>query len=122
MTIWMPFAIVLALTAGYMYMKRSGQISAEEAAKHVEKGAMVIDVRSVDEFESGHLLQANNFPLDRIEMLLPGEVKDKNKALLLHCSTGVRSSMAKRKLEELGYKNVFNMGSYERASKILMGR
>jgi phage shock protein E len=119
---WVPFAVVLALAAGYMYMKRSGQISAKEAAKHLENGAMLIDVRSSNEFESGHLLQAQNFPLDRIEMLAPGAVRDKNKVLLLHCSTGVRSGLAKKKLEALGYTNVFNLGSYERASNILMGR
>ena len=122
MNTWIPFAVVLALAAGYMYMKRSGLISAKEAAEHIEKGAMVIDVRSANEFESGHLLQAYNFPLDRIEMTVPGEVRDKSKVLLLHCSTGVRSNLAKKKLEELGYKNVFNLGSYERAGKILMGR
>ena len=118
----MPFAVVLALAAGYMYMKRSGQISAKEAAEYLENGATIIDVRSPSEFESKHLLQAQNFPLDRIEMVVPSEVRDKNRVLLLHCSTGVRSALAKKKLEELGYKNVFNLGSYERAGKILMGR
>jgi rhodanese-related sulfurtransferase len=55
-------------------------------------------------------------------MIAPSEIRDKNKVLLLHCSTGVRSGLAKKRLEELGYKNVFNVGSYERASNILMGR
>ena len=119
---WVPFAVVLALAAGYMYMKRSGQISTKEAAEHLENGAVLIDVRSPNEFESGHLLQAQNLPLDRIEMIAPSEIRDKNKVLLLHCSTGVRSGLAKKRLEELGYKNVFNVGSYERASNILMGR
>ena len=119
---WVPFAVVLALAAGYMYIKRSGQISAKEAAEHLENGAMVIDVRNPGEFESGHLMEAQNFPLDRIDMVVPSEIRDKNKVLLLHCSTGVRSSLAKKRLEELGYKNVFNLGSYERAGKILMGR
>ena len=122
MTTWIPFAVLLALTAGYMYMKRSGLISANEAAEHLQNGAVVIDVRSANEFESGHLLQAYNFPLDRIEMTVPGAVRDKSKVLLLHCSTGVRSNIAKKKLEGLGYKNVFNLGSYERAGKILLGR
>jgi rhodanese-related sulfurtransferase len=46
-------------------------------------------------------------------------LRDKNKVLLLHCSSGVRSRMAKKKLDELGYKKVFNLGSYERARKII---
>ena len=53
---------------------------------------------------------AQNLPLDRIDMIAPSEIRDKNKVLLLHCSTGVRSGLAKKKLEELGYKNVFNVG------------
>lgn len=122
MDTWIPFAVVLALAAGYMLMKRSGQVSAKEAAEYLKNGAMVIDVRSANEFESGHILQAYNFPLDRIEMTVPSAVRDKDKVLLLHCSTGVRSNLAKKKLEGLGYKNVFNLGSYERAGKILMGR
>lgn len=122
MSSWIPFIVVLALAAGYMYIKRSGQVSSKAAAEYLKNGAMLIDVRSVSEFESGHILQALNMPVDRIEMVAPGTVKDKNQFLLLHCSTGMRSNLAKKKLEELGYKNVFNLGSYERAGKIVMGR
>jgi|KBSMisStaDraftv2_1062788.scaffolds.fasta_scaffold00523_22 phage shock protein E len=116
------FIIVLVLALAYMLMKRSGQISSKEAGEYLRNGAMLIDVRSMNEFESGHILQAYNMPLDRIDVLVPSAVRDKNKVLLLHCSTGVRSGMAKKKLEEMGYKNVFNLGGYERAGKIVMGR
>lgn len=122
MSSWVGFLIVLVLALAYIYMKRSGQISSKEAGEFLRNGAMLIDVRGVSEFESGHILQAYNMPLDRIDVLVPSVVKDKNKVLLLHCSTGVRSGMAKKKLEEMGYKNVFNLGSYERAGKIVMGR
>lgn len=122
MSSWIPFLAVLALFLVYMYTKRSGQIPSKEAAEYLRNGAMVIDVRSVNEFESGHILQAYNLPIDRIEMLVPAVVSDKHKVLLLHCSTGVRSGLAKKKLESLGYLNVFNLGSYERAGKIITGR
>ena len=122
MSSWIAFLIVLVLALAYLYMKRSGQVSSKEAAEYLQNGAMVIDVRSVNEFESGHILQAYNMPLDRVDVLVPTAVKDKNKPLLLHCATGVRSGLAKKKLEQMGYKNVFNLGSYDRASKIVMGR
>ena len=122
MSSWVGFLIVLVLALAYMFMKRSGQVSSKEASQYLKNGAMLIDVRSVNEFESGHILQAYNMPLDRIDVLVPSAVKDKNKVLLLHCSTGVRSGIAKKKLEEMGYKNVFNLGSYERAGNIVMGR
>jgi phage shock protein E len=120
MSSWVAFIILMLLALAYMYMKRSGQISSKEAVEYLRNGAMLIDVRSVNEFESGHILQAHNMPLDRIDLLVPTAVRDKNKVLLLHCSTGVRSGMAKKKLEEMGYKNVFNLGSYDRAGKIVM--
>jgi len=122
MSSWVAFIVVMVLALAYMYMKRSGQISSKEAVEYLRNGAMLIDVRSVNEFDSGHILQAYNMPLDRVDVLVPSAVKDKNKVLLLHCSTGVRSGLAKKKLEEMGYKNVFNLGSYERAGKIVMGR
>lgn len=118
---WIPFLVVLLLAIGYVYMKRAGQVSAKDAYEYFKKGAMVIDVRSTDEFNSGHLLQAYNMPLDRVDILVPGAVKDKSKYLLLHCASGVRSRMAQKKLEDIGYKNVFNLGSYERAEKIVKG-
>lgn len=117
---WIPFVVVLVLGAGYAYMKRSGQVSSKQASEYLRNGAMVVDVRSANEFDSGHILQAVNLPLDRIDMTAHSVVRDREKILLLHCSTGVRSGMAKRKLEGLGYKNVFNLGSYERAGKIVM--
>ena len=121
MSSWIPFLILLVVTIAYLSMKRAGQLSPKEADEYLRGGAMLIDVRSANEFDSGHILQAYNMPLDRIELSLPAAVKDKSKVLLLHCSTGVRSGLAKKKLEALGYKNVFNIGSYERASKIVMG-
>jgi phage shock protein E len=122
MSPWVGFIIVLVLALAYMYMKRSGQISSKEAVEHLRNGAMLIDVRSANEFDSGHILQAYNMPLDRIDVLVPSAVRDKSKVLLLHCSTGTRSGMAKKKLEAMGYKNVFSLGSYERAGKIVMER
>jgi len=119
---WIPFAVVLVLTIAYIYMKRAGQISPRDAQEYLRNGAVLIDVRSMDEFESGHIIQASNMPLDRVEVMVPAAVKDKSKVLLLHCSTGVRSNIAKKKLEALGYKNVFNLGSFERAGKIVTGR
>jgi len=116
---WTYFLIVLALAVLYMLFKRSGQVPQKEAARYLKSGAMVIDVRSPNEYDSGHLIQAYNMPLDRIEVLVAGTVRDKNKVLLLHCASGVRSNMAKRKLLDLGYKNVFNLGSYSRAEKIV---
>jgi phage shock protein E len=116
---WLPFLVVLVLTIAYMAMKRSGQISSKEATEYLKNGAMVIDVRSANEFDSGHIMQASNIPLDRIQMMALSVIRDRDKVLLLHCSTGVRSNLAKKKLVDMGFKNTFNLGSYDRARKII---
>ena len=116
---WIPFGVVLVLAIGYMSMKRSGQISPKEASEFLKSGAMLIDVRSANEFDSGHIMQASNIPLDKVEMMALSVIRDRNKVLLLHCSSGVRSNMAKKKLTEMGFKNAYNLGSYERARKIV---
>jgi rhodanese-related sulfurtransferase len=49
-------------------------------------------------------------------------VKDKNRVLLLHCQSGARSKVARKKLIALGCPNTFNMGSYDRAARIVSGK
>jgi len=63
-----------------------------------------------------------NIPLDDLETALPKRVPDKNQVLLLHCASGMRSGRAKSKLNGLGYMNAFNLGSYERAEKVVNGQ
>jgi phage shock protein E len=116
---WTPFLVFAAIAAVFFIVKKSGQISAKDARAYLKNGALVIDVRTPGEFNSGHLSQAVNIPLDEIETAVPKRVKDKNQPLLLHCASGMRSGMAKRKLKAMGYTNAFNLGSYGRAEGIL---
>jgi phage shock protein E len=116
---WTIILIIAAVGAVIFMMKKAGQISANNALELLKNGALVIDVRSCGEFNSGHLPSAINIPLDEIATALPKRVKDKNQALLLHCLSGMRSGMAKSKLIGLGYTNSFNLGSYGRAKNIL---
>lgn len=110
--------LVIGITI-YFLWKRASQISSKRAAAYLKDGAHVIDVRSSAEFKSGHLPNAINLPIEEIETTLPTHVKDKNQVLLLHCQSGMRSGMAKTKLTSLGYPNVFNLGSYARAARIV---
>jgi phage shock protein E len=121
-TYWSMYFVALIGLLIFMVMRRSGQVPKKQAAEYMKHGALVIDVRSPREFNSGHLSQAHNMPVDDIEGLMPEKVKDKNRVILIHCQTGLRSKKAKDRLERIGYKNVFNLGSYERAFKIVSGR
>jgi phage shock protein E len=119
---WITILILAALLAAVILLRRSGLVSAAEAAAHLKKGAMVIDVRTSGEFASGHLPNAVNLPLGEIETALPRRVKDKTQVLLLHCQAGGRSAEATKKLIALGYLNAFNLGSYGRAAQIVKGK
>ena len=119
---WTGTAIILAVVAVFYMLKRVGQISHSAARAHLENGALVIDVRSSAEYNSGHLPNAINLPLDKIEIALPRRVKDKSQLLLLHCQSGMRSGVARKKLKGLGYANAFNLGSYDRATRVVRCR
>ena len=116
---WTTAIIIMAIVAVVFMIKKSGQVSTKDALEKLKTGALVIDVRSPGEFSSGHLARAINIPLAEIETAVPTRVPDKNQVLLLHCASGMRSGMAKSKLNGLGYRNAFNLGSYGRAETIV---
>jgi len=116
---WKTILLVAVVIAVVFLVKRAGQISAKDAAEYLKQGALVIDVRTLDEFNSGHLTNAINIPFDEIETAVPKRVKDKSQVLLLHCASGMRSGMAQKKMKSMGYTNTFNLGSFGRAKSIL---
>ena len=116
---WSSILIAGLFLAVILGLKRLGLVSAEVARKHLEAGALVVDVRSVEEFKARHLSKAVNLPLGEIQIAVPRRVSDKNQILLLHCLSGTRSGIARRALKSMGYTNVFNLGSYGRAQRIV---
>ncbi|MBW4039189.1 MAG: rhodanese-like domain-containing protein [Acidobacteria bacterium] len=109
-------AVVLLL---FFVVKRDSKLSPDRVRQYLKDGALVIDVRTPSEFSSGHIAKAINLPLDDIETSLPRRIQDTNRVLLLHCQSGMRSSVASKKLKNLGYVNAFNLGSYTRAAHLL---
>ena len=116
---WIMILIIAVAIGLFLMIAKGGQISAKTAAEYLKSGALVIDVRTAGEFNSGHLAVAINLPLDGIGTTLPQRVTNKSQVLLLHCQSGMRSGMAQQKLKKLGYTNAFNLGSYSRAGKIV---
>jgi len=96
-------------------------ISHETARKLLAEGAWVIDVRSPEEFQDGQVSGAINIPLGTLAEELPSRVPDRSQPLLLHCLSGARSGMARLQLEDLGYTNVHNLGSFSRSCQIVGG-
>lgn len=77
----------------------------------IREGAFLVDVRTPAEFSSGSVKGAVNIPLDAI----PGQLakfKDK-KNIVVFCRSGARSGQAKSILEQNGYRNVINGGTWQ---------
>ncbi len=97
------------------------ELSESRAREYLNRGARVVDVRTVEEFNARSLTNAVNIPLAQVKQKFPTLVTNQSEVVLLHCRTGRRSGIAEKELRELGYTNVFNIGSLERARKISAG-
>ncbi len=86
----------------------------EQSAVQPEKAKGVwIDVRSAEEFNTGHLQDAVNIPHDQILARIQAVSPDKNAPVNLYCRSGRRAEAALTELKNAGYTNVTNHGGYE---------
>lgn len=87
------------------------KISQEVAKKIMDtQEAIVLDVRTIEEFKEGHIENAVLLPVDQIENDADKVLSNKNASILVYCRSGNRSKSASLKLIELGYKNVYDFG------------
>ena len=87
-----------------------GQIIAcEDAKKIIEKGGQLIDVRSPMEHRQFAIPGSLNIPLQ--ELMLHASMLDTEKPTILYCRSGARSGQAKRMLDQVGFKETYNLGS-----------
>lgn len=94
------------------------KISLEEFDKlRQEKEAVVIDVRTPAEYESGHVPGAINLPLnsDDFDAKAKKLAQDKDKKHLVYCAIGGRSAKATARMAELGVKEVYNFSGSMKA-------
>jgi len=97
--------------------QRSQEAAAQTPTKQL--APKLLDVRSAAEYASGHLPGAINVPVADIEQRILEVAPDKQGPILLHCQSGRRSSLAKAKLDKLGYANVRDLGSIDAARAAL---
>lgn len=84
--------------------------SSDDLAAVIAEGAMLVDVRTAQEFAAGHVKGSVNIPLDSIPHKL-NQFKGK-KNIIVFCQSGARSSRALQLLTSNGIKNVYNGGSW----------
>lgn len=69
----------------------------------------LIDVRTPEEFNAGHILDAENINWLGDNFVSDVEKLDKSKPIFVYCKSGGRSAKAAAKLEELGFKNIYEL-------------
>lgn len=88
---------------------RQTEIDQQQLEKMVEQGALLIDVRSPQEFEEGHLEKALLLPEYEIRENISKKVPNKSQIIIVYCSTGHRGQKAQCILQKLGYQKVYNL-------------
>jgi phage shock protein E len=73
----------------------------------------VIDVRTQEEWDKGHLEQAIRIPHTEVSERIGEVTEDKSAKLVLYWQSGGRAGRAKEALEKMGYTNVENGGGFE---------
>lgn len=94
---------------GFFDFFGSADINAGVAEYETTDDAVLLDVRTAEEYRDGHIEGSINLPLDRISSIEEA-VKNKNTRLYVHCLSGGRSRQAVAYLKQLGYKNAKNIG------------
>lgn len=97
-------ALVLALPVGQALASERS----EQAWRMIDNGALVIDVRTPQEYADGHLPDARNIPLSDVGTGFHDI--DKQQPIVVYCRSGSRSAMAMDALQKQGFSNVHNGG------------
>lgn len=79
----------------------------------VSNGAVLLDVRTAEEFDKGHIANAKNIYYVEVEQKISSLVPNKSTPIVVYCSMAKRSTQALETLLRLGYTNVYNLGSMD---------
>lgn len=110
--IWLVAGLVAAgLAAIFNELRIKAQgisaVSPAMAVQLINKGAQVVDVRSSDQFATGHIVDARNIPEQ--ELLASDDGKLKQKTVLVVCDSGTSSSRCAAGLRKAGQEQVFSL-------------
>ena len=88
-----------------------GMRAQADYAQMIKDGAIILDVRSKGEFESGHIKGAINIPVDQLGNNL-NKLKNHKTPIITCCASGMRSASARSILISKGYSEVYNGGGW----------
>ncbi len=112
-------AIVATLGAGGLALSACSpnQESAPMADVDFTADTIVIDVRTPEEFDGGHLAGALNINWESAEFMEAVSALDKSANYAIYCRSGNRSGQAIDMMASMGFTNLTNLGSVDEAAK-----
>ena len=117
----MKYILMLAIVIGglFMFMQNSNAnqtMTYQELQNklNAKETFVLLDVRTQEEFDAGHIPTAILLPYDEINLKAATVLPDKEKEIVVYCRSGRRSAIAKKALVELGYKDVKDFGGISR--------
>lgn len=114
----MRYFLTLIITL-FSTLVSNGQDNLVKHEKIKKEELIVIDVRTLEEYNNVHIEGAILLPYNELSQKIGDIVKDKDKAVALYCRSGSRSGVALRAMISMGYTNAVNYGGYDNAKRIL---
>lgn len=84
-------------------------LSSMQAVRLMNQGALMLDLRSKEAFEAGHIGDARNIPAAQLAASADTLKKWRDRAVITYCDSGVSGASAARTLTKLGFTKVFNL-------------
>jgi rhodanese-related sulfurtransferase len=105
-------AVAAVAVAIYELRERSqafAGLSAPQAVRLMNQGAVVLDLRSKAAYEAGHIGDARNVPAAELEAQAESLKKWRDKSVITYCDSGINGASSARALTKLGFTKVFNL-------------
>ncbi len=103
---------LITMAAIILYHQRTGSkgVGPQQAVMLINRSdAIVVDVREKKEFDSGHIVDAINMPLAKLDQRLTELKKHQKKPVIVVCKLGQHSAEAAKKIQEAGHEEVFKL-------------
>lgn len=108
------FLLILLFFTAQPLLAVHGDIeAAQKAWPMIEAGALLVDVRSREEFAEGHIEGALNIGWEDTNALAAAIGEDKTRPVVFYCRSGNRAGKSIAELEKLGYSGIYNATGLE---------